>query len=307
MTATARKIATEADQAAADAAAEARAEVLERAASEKTSPSRRSKLRRGSKAANENKPEWERFTVDIWITNLNTWEFGIYQRSRNRAKSRQFTKDMDLFADITGDSGSKEVLGYREDAWKSSEDNEKRLVFKLFTEKLGWLASMDMMLGRSLQQTIGARGIPIVTFSVNMADDDFITYIERSANKWPFLPDHYSFFLLDEKKNPQFYRLRRKFINLGGDYVLYNQKNEKVGLIDGKVFSIGGKWKGKVRADIADKRLLTVLKMFSGIIYFEREALWHMRTLYRKAKRGKIDPKLGHLEADLYMNPRRVR
>ena len=39
----------------------------------------------------------------------------------------------------------------------------------------------------------------------------------------------------------------RDFIDLGGDYTLYNQHNQAIGTLDGKVFSIGGKWKGRVK------------------------------------------------------------
>ena len=74
------------------------------------------------------------------------------------------------------------------------------------------------------------------------------------------------------------------------------------------MLSIGGKWKGKVLAGHhATDRLLTVLKLFTGIIFFDNEAKWHMRTLYRAAKRGKLEPKLERQENDLYLNPRRVR
>ncbi len=91
---------------------------------------------------------------------------------------------------------------------------DKRLVFKLFSETLNWRATMDLMIGRSLQQTIGARGLPVMTYSINTDDDHFIVYLERSANKWPLLPENFSFFIMRDGK-PQFYRLKRDLINLG--------------------------------------------------------------------------------------------
>ncbi|MEO0619480.1 MAG: hypothetical protein AAFZ01_09390, partial [Pseudomonadota bacterium] len=42
---------------------------------------------------------YDEFEVNLWVTNLNSAEIGIYQHSRNRAKSRQFTKDMDIFSE----------------------------------------------------------------------------------------------------------------------------------------------------------------------------------------------------------------
>jgi len=291
----------EADAAASDAAREARAEVLERA----ERPAAKGKTN-GKAAAKDD--GWHRFVIDVWITNFNTIEFGIYKRSRNRAKSRQFTTDMDVFAEVIENGQRTGVLSYREDLWKNATGMDKRLVFKLFTENLNWRATMDLMIGRSLQQTIGARGLPVMTYSINTSEDNFIVYLERSANKWPLMPEYFSFFLVDEKgSEPEFYSLRRNFIDLGGDYGLYDQKGNLVGDLDGKVFSIGGKWKGRVKKGHADRRLLTVLKLFAGMIVFNADCRRHMRRLYKDVRRGRLVPKLERQEADLYMNPRRVR
>jgi hypothetical protein len=284
---------THAESAASDAARDA----LEEAA-------RAPKDRRPAAAPQDG---WHRFIVDVWITNFNFTEFGIYKRSRNKAKSRQFSSDMDIFAEIIEDGERTGLLGYREDLWKKAEGMDRRLVFKLFSENLNWKATADLLLGRSIQQTIGARGLPVMTYSINTDDDQYMIYIERSANKWPLLPEYFSFFLMDEKSKPEFYRLRRDVINLGGDYTLYDQQGEMVGHLDGKVLSIGGKWKCKVKDMHASKRLLTVMKLFAGMIVFNGECRHHMRRLYKDIRGGRIDPKLERQEADLYMNPRRVR
>ena len=303
MTATALKVAEiQADAAAADAARDARAEALKEAAAEaKTQPRRSSKPPR--KRASDG---WDGFIVDIWITDFNFTEFGLYKRTRNRAKSRQFTTDMDIFGEIIENGKRTGLFGYREDAWKKAEGMDKRLVFKLFTDNLNWRATMDLMVGRSLQQTIGARGMPVMTYSINTNDDQYIIYLERSACKWPFMPEHFSFFIIDNTGKPEFYRLKRAFINLGGDYTLINQHGEKVGYLDGRVFSIGGKWKGQIRAG-ADKRLMTVMKLFGAMMIFNGDCRRHMKQLYKGMLAGKVTPKLDRQEADLYMNPRRVR
>ena len=143
---------------------------------------------------------WYRFVVDIWITNLNLTEFGIYKRSRNRAKSRQFTSDMDIFAEVIENGERTGLIGYREDLWEKAEGMDKRLVFKLFNETLNWRATMDLMIGRSLQQTIAARGLPVMTYSINTDEDNFIVYLERSANKWPLLPENFAFFIVQRRR-----------------------------------------------------------------------------------------------------------
>ena len=57
-------------------------------------------------------------------------------------------------------------------------------------------------------------GTRCLTYSINTDDDQYMIYIERSANKWKFLPEYFSFFLMDEKGKPEFYRFRRDVINL---------------------------------------------------------------------------------------------
>jgi hypothetical protein len=298
-----RSVALEAEAAAAEAAREAKAEVLERAVTAESA----GKLPRAEKARRRGRrADWAEFTVDVWITNFNSIEFGIYKRSRNRAKSRQFTSDMDIFAEVVEKGERTGLLGYREDLWHKNTGMDKRLVFKLFNETVNWRATMDLMIGRSLQLTLGARGLPVTCFSVNASDHDNMIYVERSANQWPLGPEHFSFFLLDDGR-PLFYRLRRDFIDLGGDYTLYDHRNEAVGRLDGKVFSIGGKWYGRVHPEHANPRLLVVLKLFCGMLIFNVEARRHMRRLAREVLAGKYDPKLEKQEADLYMNPRRVR
>ena len=59
----------EADAAAAEAAREAKAEVLERAGVERRPPAPRSLPKRAKTSV---KTQWAEFTVDVWITNFNS-------------------------------------------------------------------------------------------------------------------------------------------------------------------------------------------------------------------------------------------
>jgi hypothetical protein len=281
--------------AAADAASEARAEAKARGAKVT-----KAVVKGKAKAA------YQEFIVDVWITNFNSIEFGFYKHSRNKAKSRQFTTDMDIFAEVIENGERTGLLGYREDLWKNATGMDKRLVFKLFNEGLNWRATMDLMLGRSLQSTVGARGLPVVVFSANIGDHDFMVYIERSANKWPLMPENFSFFILDQGK-PEFFRLRRDLIDIGGDFTLYDERKRKIGRIDGSIFTLGGYWRGRVLAEHANPRLMMVLQLFCGMLAFNRGVKKHMRKLSKDVGSGKLVPKLEKQEADLYMNPRRVR
>jgi len=293
-----------ANAAAAEAAREAKAEALASGLTVKSAEKLATTARR--QPPKPQKSRWTEFLVDVWITSFNSVEFGLYKHSRNRAKSRQFTTDMDIFAEVIENGERTGLLGYREDLWRKNTGMDKRLVFKLFNETVNWRATMDLMIGRSLQLTLGARGLPVTCFSINVGDHENVVYLERSANKWPLLPEQFSFFLLEDGK-PQFFRLRQHHIDLGGDYTLYNHRNEAIGTLDGKVFSIGGKWRGRVETEHADARLMVVLKLFCGMLIFNADCRRHMRRLARDIASGKYAPKLEKQEADLYMNPRRVR
>lgn len=310
MTASSQKkdpIEAEANASAAEAARDARAEILEKSKDANASKAAVSKLKKAEKdATTDARKKWYDFEVNVWITNFNSIEFGPWKRERNRGKSRQFTTDMDIFAEIIENGTRTGVLGYRKEIWKDASGMDKRLVFKLFSDTLNWKASMDMMLGRSIQQTLGARGVPVTTYSINTSEDDYLVYLERSANKWPLMPENFSFFLM-EGGEPKFYRFRRDFINLGGDYTLINQHGEHVGHIDGAILTIGGRWRCKVRGDHADPRLIQVMKLFTGMIVFNRQARRHVKTLAHDIRDGRIKPDIQRQEADLYMNPRRVR
>ncbi|MFV0295069.1 MAG: hypothetical protein ACK5JT_02995 [Hyphomicrobiaceae bacterium] len=262
-----------AEAAAADAASDARAEVLEQAGVE--APSQ--KHVRASKAVKANRP-WHEFEVSVWLTNLNDVEFGIYKHSRNKAKSRQFTSDMDIYAEVIENGERTGLIGYRADIWKKSNGIERRLVMKLYNETLNWRASMDLMVGRSLQQTLGARGFPVTAYAMNIGDHEFVVHLERSADKWPLLPENFAFFLMDGGQ-PRFYRLRRDLINLGGDYTLLDERDRTIAHLDGRFVSITGHWRGRVKTEYAGAHLVMVLQLFCGMLVFKRSTRRHINSL----------------------------
>jgi hypothetical protein len=285
-----------AERAAADVAVEAKSETIADVEADR------------AKRAPRSKPgdPYHRFRVDVWVTNLNSVEFGIYKRARNRAKSRQFTADMDIYAEVIEDGQRTGLLGYRRDTWAGAKGFDKRLVLKLFGEKLNWRATMDMMLARSIQETVGARGLPVTCFAVNTNDHDQVVYVERSANHWLGLPEHFSFFLMDER-GLRFYRVKQDILSIGRNYSVWDAAGRQIGLLDGRVLAIGGLWDCKVKREHAEPRLLAVLKLFTGMLVFNTACRKHVRRLHHEIRLGRIEPKLQRQEADLYMNPRRVR
>ena len=122
-----------------------------------------------------------KFEVSLWLTDLNTTEIGIYQQDRYRAKSRQFTKDMDILGEVKEDGKRVGLVAYRKDAWKKETDMKRRMVIKLFTDEVNWRGTMDLLLGRSMQLTHGAKGFPVTAYSINLTKHEQLIQVERSG------------------------------------------------------------------------------------------------------------------------------
>ncbi|MEZ5773461.1 MAG: hypothetical protein R3D33_01750 [Hyphomicrobiaceae bacterium] len=249
------------------------------------------------------------FEVDLWITDLNTTEFGIFKRSRNRAKSRQFTSDMDIFAEVKEGGERTGLLGYRADLWENKTGMDRRLVIKLFTPTMRWKGSIELMMARSLQLTHGARGIPVPAFSVNLDAHDQIIQLERSASKWPGIPESFSFFVMKNLSDgrPSFFRLRRNWVSIGDDYILYDEKDRQIGKLNGRILNLGGKWKVEYEEEYADTRLDQVLQMFCSMLKFNDDCRNHISDLFGDIHSGRVTPHVETQETDMYLNPRRVR
>ena len=141
---------------------------------------------------------------------------------------------------------------------------------------------------------------------LNTNEHEQVVYLSRSANKWPWTGENFSFFLM-EQDQIRFYRIRQDLISLGRDYSVFDGMGTKIGVLDGKLITLGGKWKCKIKRRHADKRVLTVLKMFVGMLVFNKACRKHVTRLSAGVGKGMVVPKLQRQEADLYMNPRRVR
>ena len=297
-----RALEIEADAAAAEAAREAKAEVLARAVtveSAEHAPQAESAAKGRAKSA----------MVRVHGQRLDhALQLGRVRHLQAQPQPREVAPVHDRHGYLRRgypERRAHRAAGYREDLWAQNTGMDKRLVFKLFNETVNWRATMDLMIGRSLQLTLGARGLPVTCFSVNAGDHDNMVYLERSANKWPLMPENFSFFLLEEGK-PQFYRLRRDLIDLGGDYTLYNHHNEKSaarrqGVLHRRQVVRPGEV-GARRPAPAD-RAEAVLRHAD----LQRRGAPPYAHPGPRDRAGKYKPKLEKQEADLYMNPRRVR
>lgn len=245
------------------------------------------------------------FTVDMWWTNLHDVEIGFFVHSRHRAKSRQFTQDSDVIGEVIEDGERTGLITYREGLWKSENPGEKRLVLKLFTPSMNWRASMDMLVGRSVQLSAGAGGFPVTAFSIHIEGLDQVIQLERSARKWPGLPEQFSFFLMEDGE-ARLYRLRQDWIDIGGDYTLYDQTGARVGRLNGHIFDIGGRWDVTL-APKQPAHLAMVLQLVCAMLKFNAAARRHVNRLTQNVTAGAMKLALEKQETDLYLNPRRPR
>ena len=249
---------------------------------------------------------YREFKVDLWATSINDVEIGIYQQSRHRAKSDQFTKDMDVIGQVIEDGARSGIVAYRQGLWQDNEGVKKRLVLKLFSQDMNWRATMELMVGRSLQLTVGSGGVPVTAFALNLSRSEQVVTLERSANKWPLFPESYSFFILTDK-GPRYYRLCQNLFSIGQDYSLYDEHYKRIGYIDGKLISIGGLWKVKIRSEHDDPKLAMALQLFCTMLRFKKRCRAHVDHMAEELQKGRLDSALESNEKDLYMNPRRTR
>lgn len=251
-------------------------------------------------------PATKEFTVDMWWTDLNDVEIGFFRHSRHRAKSRQFTQDSDVIGEVKEGGNRAGLISYREGLWKSQNPAEKRLVFKLFTDKMNWRATMDLLIGRSVQLSAVAGGFPVTAFSLNVSGHDQIIQVERSARKWPGMPEKFSFFLL-QNGEARLFHLRQDWINIGGDYTLYDQTGTRIGHLNGRIIDIGGRWDVSIAAEHHSPQMAAVIQLICAMLKFNNAARKHIETLTEGVKSGTMKLALEAQEMDLYLNPRRPR
>jgi hypothetical protein len=259
-----------------------------------------------SQSGSTSRKAWRSFSVDLWWNNLNDVEIGFYKHSQHRAKSRQFSQDSDVIGEVLERGERTGVLAYREGAWEGDGKASKRLVVKLFTPSMNWKASLELMTGRSLQLSFGAKGVPVTSFSVVISGHDQVMGLERSAWKLPGFPESFSFFILKDKM-PALYRLRRDWISIGANYSLFDQTGALVGRLRGRIFNLGGRWDITLRPDSSSRELDAVLQLFCAMLRFNARCKRHVGVLLEAMKKGGAGVEIANEEAGLYANPRRLK
>ena len=83
-----------------------------------------------------------------------------------------------------------------------------------------------------------------------------VIQLERSARKWPGIPEQFSFFLMEDGE-AKLYRLRHDWIDFSGNYTLFDQTGAKIGHLTGHFFDVGGRWDVRLYRCRAPAQLVT--------------------------------------------------
>jgi len=239
--------------------------------------------------------------VDIWRTGLHKEEIGIKKKEEHRAKTRKFTKDMDLFGRVKIDKEDYGLIGYRKELWEVDDPINQRIDIRLFTNTIDWLGTLVENFARSIVLSL-VNEQPSLSFVTTLRDTRYIYPIERIRGRF-METDTFLLTYVDENNQFRGYTLKVKRVAIGGDWDVYDAlTGEKVAKVDGKVLDIGGRW--EIKTDIDDKNLLNILSLFAASLKFYDDAKKRLEKVLKNMKKNKNWLKLAKTELSLFYNPR---
>ncbi|MHA1370504.1 MAG: hypothetical protein ACTSRA_12430, partial [Promethearchaeota archaeon] len=199
--------------------------------------------------------EFERkVIVDFWKTDLHSEEIGIYEHERKRAKSRAFTKDLDLIGSVN-DGDEKGIFGYRKNAWepdvpKSSVDyyTRKRLIIRWFkkarADNIIHVGTLEEMVMDSIRKTMIAND-PLHSFRVLIGKYPYVITLSKEHARLPGrVGEMWGFSIMTDpaEKTWEFFLLDERRFTIGTDFDVKKDKVKEVFVkIDEKILNIGKK------------------------------------------------------------------
>ena len=271
---------------------------------------------------------YKKIVVDFWATGLHGEEIGIRQLEQHRAKSRQFSKDLDIYGSIIEDGNKVGFVGWRTEAWESGIDEEPeeeggeilgpskatigRLVIKAFTNETNWLGTLEEQVALELPRS---HYEPLPVFTIILPRFEFIIRIERIYSRTGNL--YVTSLITKEDKNKKekimdIFEINEKLFTLGSDWVVRRQnapKKEIVAELDGKILNIGGKVEIRIYdEELAKNRIFRMLLiLFAAMTKFHKKVKKKINEVKKQLMRGEIVIKPTHQELELMRNPRSIR
>ncbi len=243
--------------------------------------------------------------IDFWATSLHGEEIGIKQKEQWISKSRQFTRDMDIFGKIIRDGDDYGIVAYRTKAL----EKDKRLVVRGFTDKGVWIGSLEELLAREIRNTV-LLDEPTFSYAIIQPDYDYVTIIDRVIKRGLFQKEYYVFDIFIDKGVIETYTIESARVSLGSDFTVKRENDgKKVATIDSKVLNIGGAVEIRFHDEKAKENpvLERVLTMFAAGLRFADEQKKKIEELKKQFKGKGGVFKIPREELALYENPRRIK
>ena len=243
-----------------------------------------------------------KITVDLWKTDLHKKEIGLKKQEEYMAKSRQYTKDMNIIGEIREEKKPNGIVAVREGNIK------ERLIVKIFSSTMNWIGTVEEAISREIGNSyVTENNFP--AFIIILDEYEYNLMLEKvhggAGRKEKF---HFCTFGNKNTNTLEVFVLEENRMSVGGDWTIKTINGKHVADIDGKKFDIGGQWDIK----IFDAELANHNAFVSTLILFAASRKYHgkiedrIKNIINDLKKD-TPYTLQHEELDLYENPRRRR
>ncbi|OLS29201.1 MAG: hypothetical protein ThorAB25_17100 [Candidatus Thorarchaeota archaeon AB_25] len=263
-------------------------------------------------------PVYRVFAQDLYFTSFHHEEIGFRQAEMWRSKSRQFSRDADIVGKIMERRRpvdkkrltKPERVGFiilRQSLWKKADQLDKRLVVKLFSNRGGWIATMEEMVAEEYAMSFAA-GLPLVAFTVLSKENEIVTWVKQ-IRRGGLSTESYAFYILGPDKTFEVFRIEGIRATPGDDFRVIRLNGRKVvANIDSRFGDLGGDFIVRVKDPVLAENewFCRVLQCFSVMVNYRERIRKKIRKGLNQWKKSKIEPSQHRYEISLLANPRKL-
>lgn len=263
-------------------------------------------------------PVYRVFSQDLYATGIHHEELGFRQAEMWRSKSRQFSRDADIVGKIEerrrpvdGKRLSKpERVGFiilRQSLWRKTDPLDRRLVMKLFSNRGGWIATMEEMVAEEYAISFAADE-PLVAFTVLSNENEIVTWVKQ-LRRGGLSTENYAFYILGPDNTFEVFRIEGTRVTLGDDFRVIRLNGRKVvANIDSKFGDFGGEYTVRIKDPVlADNEwFCRILQCFSIMVNYRERIREKLKKNMNQWKKSKREPSIHRYEMSLLANPRKL-